>query len=285
MARQAWTTQNKARTTSASAGSLTFLGAFIALSLLSGCARTTNEAGPQGASEQVNDPAEAANRTIFAGNQWFDRNAHRPVARVYHEHVPSGVRRSLSNFGRNLREPGVLINDTLQGNFSRAWNTAQRFAVNTTAGAAGLFDVASDWSLPAHEADFGQTFGVWGIGPGPSVHLPLLGPSNLRDTVGTVVGFAANPLSSVPGNVVQTAQTIASGVGIVGRRAELLSTTDQLERNSLDYYAALRSISAQRRAALVAEGRAGSRPGIVEVLIPGTPTAQPRANTSPPRNY
>lgn len=243
--------------------------------LLGACARAPSDPDTRAAYEQANDPAEPTNRVIFAGNQWLDRNALRPVAQAYQEHVPGGVRRSVSNFGRNLREPGVLINDALQGNVSRVWNTAQRFAVNTTVGGAGLFDVASNWNLPAHEADFGQTFGVWGIGPGPSVHLPLMGPSNLRDTVGTVVGVMANPLSSVPGNTVQTAQTIASGVGLVGRRADALPATDELERSSLDYYATLRSVSAQRRAALVAEGRAGRPRGRVEILpaaLPVTPS-------------
>src|ERR1700724_2221265 len=65
-----------------------------------------------------------------------------------------------------------------------AWNTTQRFAINSTIGGAGLFDVASDWDRPHHDADFGQTFGVWGIGTGPSVQLPLFGPSNVRDAVG-----------------------------------------------------------------------------------------------------
>ena len=73
----------------------------------------------------------------------------------------------MRNFGQNLGAPFVLVNDVLQGNRGRAWTTTQRFVVNTTVGAAGLFDIASDWELPAHKADFGQTLGVWGVESGP----------------------------------------------------------------------------------------------------------------------
>jgi phospholipid-binding lipoprotein MlaA len=207
--------------------------------------------------KQNSDPAEPTNRAIFAGNQFVDRNALQPVARGYEGYVPGGVRRSVHNFISNLGQPAVALNDVLQGNFSRAWNTTQRFAINTTAGGAGLFDVATAWNRPAHSADFGQTLGVWGIGPDPSVQLPLLGPSNVRDSLGTVVGFVTNPTNYVPGGAAAAVGTASLGLGVVDKRADLLSATDSLEHNSLDYYAASRSAVMQQRAALVAEGKAG----------------------------
>jgi len=246
-------------------------GAALASAIvLAACAQIPADPEDRLVHDEANDPAEPANRAIFAGNQWVDRNALQPVARAYGEHVPERLRTSLRNFAGNLSAPGTLVNDVLQANFTRAWITAQRFAVNSTLGAAGFFDVATDWDLPAHEADFGQTFGVWGIGPGPSVQLPLLGPSNLRDATGRVVEFVANPLGFIPSSAVQTIQLTGTGVGIVDQRAGMLGMTDDLERNSLDYYATLRSIHAQHRAAVVAEGKAG-KPGAVVEIGPVTP--------------
>jgi phospholipid-binding lipoprotein MlaA len=244
------------------------------------CASVPTDPEARAAYEQANDPAEPTNRTIFAANQFVDRNALRPVARAYDDYVPGGVRKGLHNFVANLKEPGIAVNDVLQANFSRAWNTTQRFVINSTVGGAGLFDVASDWDRPRHDADFGQTFGVWGIGPGPSVQLPLLGPSNVRDAVGKAVSFVADPLGFIPGGTMSTIDVAGTGVGAVDGRADLLSVTDKLEQTSVDYYATLRSIEAQRRAALVEEGKAGGEPARVDigplapvpdVTLPATP--------------
>jgi phospholipid-binding lipoprotein MlaA len=141
----------------------------FSLLVLAACAQVPTEPEALAAYNEENDPAEPINRTVFAANQWVDRNALRPVAEVYQEYVPDGVRKRVRNFSANLKEPTVLVNDLLQANVTRAWNTTQRFAVNTTVGGAGLFDVATDWDLPHHNADLGQTFGVWEMGPGPSV--------------------------------------------------------------------------------------------------------------------
>jgi phospholipid-binding lipoprotein MlaA len=185
------------------------------------------------------------------------------------------VRKSLHNFVANLGQPSIAVNDALQGNFSRSWNTIQRFAINTTVGGVGLFDVATDWNRPGHSADFGQTFGVWGIGPGPSVQLPIFGPSNVRDSFGKLADLVTNPANLASGGAAAALGAASGGAGFIDGRAELLSTTDPLERNSLDYYAALRSIMAQRRTALVAEGKAGDvsvqKDGTSAALVPDRP--------------
>jgi phospholipid-binding lipoprotein MlaA len=223
------------------------------------CARVPADPEARAEYELNNDPGEPTNRTIFAGNQFVDRHALQPVARGYDDYVPDRVQKSIHNFVGNLGQPAIAVNDVLQGNFSRAWYTTQRFAINTAIGDAGLFDVATDWNRPAHKADFGQTLGVWGIGPGPAVQLPLFGPSDVRDSVGQVVGLVTDPANFVPGGAAVTAVKATSGTaGFVDTRANLLGATDTLERNSLDYYAALRSAAAQRRAALVAEGKIGA---------------------------
>jgi phospholipid-binding lipoprotein MlaA len=222
---------------------------------VAGCGFTEQQ--PTSATGEVYDPGEPVNRSIFAGNQFLDRNVVSPVARGYRDYVPQSVRNSASSFARNLREPVVLVNDLLQGNVTRAWNTTQRFAVNTTVGVGGLFEVAEGWNLPHHDADFGQTFGVWGVGAVPSVQLPLLGPSSARDAAGTVLSFVAGPLSFVPGSAMSAISMTGTGVRVVDGRANLLETTDSLEASSLDYYATLRSVQAQRRAKLVEEGVQG----------------------------
>ena len=220
------------------------------------CASAPTQPDAHAEHERINDPAEPINRAIFAGNKLVDDNALQPIARAYEEHMPGGVRKSIHNFVGNLGQPAVALNDVLQGNFSRSWSTIQRFAINTTVGGAGLFDVATDWNRPGHAADFGQTLGVWGVGPGPSVQLPLLGPSTVRDSVGQVVGFATNPARLI-GGAAATLGTAAAAAGAIDGRARALNATDALERNSLDYYAASRDAAAQRRAALVAEGKVG----------------------------
>jgi phospholipid-binding lipoprotein MlaA len=237
------------------------------------CAHVPADPEARAEYELNNDPAEPTNRTIFAGNQFLDRHVLKPVARGYEDYIPGRARASLHNFVSNLGQPAVAVNDLLQGNVSRAWNTTQRFAINTTVGGAGLFDVASDWDRPAHKADFGQTLGVWGVGPGPVVQLPLFGASNLRDSVGKVADLVTDPANFVPGGAAVAAVRTSSGtVGFVDTRANLLGTTDALESTSLDYYATLRSVTAQRRAALVSDGRIGA---VSDHRVDETPPAKP----------
>lgn len=232
---------------------------FGAISLigLSACAHPPSDPDALAAYESANDPAEPTNRTIFAGNMYVDRHVLKPVAVAYTNNVPERVRKSIRNFTSNLEEPGVAVNDVLQGNLDRAWNTTERFAINTIVGGAGLFDVASDWDHLHQSADFGQTFGVWGVGPGPCVQIPILGPSNARDVVGKVAGIATNPFSFLSGGAASAVETASGGLGALDGRARSIPTTDEVERTSVDYYAALRSIASQKRAAMVEDGKAG----------------------------
>jgi phospholipid-binding lipoprotein MlaA len=254
-------------------------GSGLALALtmaLAACAHRPTDPEALAEYERNNDPAEPTNRVIFAGNKFVDDHALQPVARGYQDHLPNRVRKSIHNFVGNLGQPSIAVNDALQGNFSRCWTTIQRFAINTTVGGVGLFDVATDWDRPGHQADFGQTLGVWGVGPGPSVQLPLFGPSNVRDSFGKVADLLTNPANLASGGAIAAISAASGGAGFIDRRAEALSMTDPLEKDSLDYYVALRSITAQRRAALVAEGKAGEvgvhKDGVASALAP-VPTA------------
>lgn len=197
---------------------------------------------------------EPINRKVFAFNKVVDAGVLRPVARGY-SHLPRPVRGGVRNFAQNLREPLVFANDLLQGNGLRSLNTAGRFVINSTVGVAGIFDVAGHWGMPRHDADLGQTFGVWGIGPGHTVELPVFGSSNVRDAVGRILTLSFNRLGD-NSDTVSTLNTTATVAGIVDGRARALPLTDRLAQ-SPDYYAALRDNAAARRAALVEDGRRG----------------------------
>jgi phospholipid-binding lipoprotein MlaA len=233
------------------------LAGALALLALAGCGQAPLRAGCDPLATQVHDPAESVNRGVFAFNRVLDDYALKPVARGYRQ-LPDAVQTGVHNFASNLGEPKVFVNDVLQGNVGRSANTFTRFALNTTFGGLGLFDVARHLGMPHHQADFGQTFGVWGVGNGPTVELPLFGSANSRDAVGRVLGFVIDPLGGINSDSVDTMKTVGTVGGTVDGRAGALPLTDRLEHDA-DYYRALRNAAAQRRAALVAEGKDGAR--------------------------
>jgi phospholipid-binding lipoprotein MlaA len=172
----------------------------------------------------------------------------------------------------------VAVNDLLQGNVNHAWQAVERLAVNTTVGVAGVVDIAAKWGLPPHKADFGQTLAVWGVGEGPFVELPLLGPSNPRDAVGTAVDLALNPLTFVGGAPATYAGVAAGSANVVDTRVQHLDDLDALERNSLDYYATLRSVYRQHREAEI--NKAKEPEGRVDISFPdASPGAAPPADS------
>ena len=201
--------------------------------------------------EQISDPLEGFNRAVFFVNDGLDSILIRPIAYAYGNLVPPFVKRLVSNFFGNLNEPVVFANDLLQLEFEDAGTVAARFLVNSTVGLAGLFDVASEIGLPPHEADFGQTLHAYGVGPGPYLVLPLLGPSNLRDSAGLAVDTLLNPFTWLLER--EENLIIAAGQGLV-RREELLAALDALRESSVDYYAALRSLYYQDRAVTLGRG-------------------------------
>ncbi|MFO1056211.1 MAG: VacJ family lipoprotein [Dongiaceae bacterium] len=240
-----------------------------ALALLLGlgaCASAPTEPGAKAAYDETNDPLEATNRAIFGANQFLDRNALKPVAEAYKENVPEEVQAGVHNALTNLNEPVTGINQVLQGNFDFAWDTTQRFVVNSTIGGLGIFDVATDWDLPHRDADFGQTLGVWGVDDGPYLMLPLLGPSNPRDAVGFVVDILLDPLTWVGTPAVTALNYARFGGTVIDQRAAHLADLDEVQKNSLDFYAALRSLYRQHRTDLVDQGR--RTPGGNNDLIP-----------------
>jgi len=224
------------------------VGAIVLLGFMSACATPPTDPEELAEYNEANDPIEPVNREIFDFNNWVDKNALKPVAIAYRDAVPEGVRDTSQNFINNVSSPIIFVNDILQGESGRAAETLMRFVVNTTAGMGGFFDAAGEMGLERHEEDFGQTLAVWGAPEGPYLMLPILGPSNVRDTVGMLVHMAAlNEL-----NIANLAELdyygyASSIVGGLNQRVAVLGTLDEIERTSIDYYAAIRSLYRQTR--------------------------------------
>jgi len=226
---------------------LALLGPALAVAM-SACASVPPESDRTAfaAYQEANDPIEPFNRAIFEFNLVVDRNIIKPIAEAYGE-LPAGLRKSVRNFLDNLRAPLVFANSVLQGEPKRAADTLARFMGNTIFGGLGLFDVMDE--VPKHDEDFGQTLAVWGLGEGPYLMLPILGPSNLRDLTGRGVDWFADPVSRAAGNAnIDWATYARTGTSGVDERHNLLKPIDDLERNSLDFYAALRNFYRQKRA-------------------------------------
>ena len=231
------------------------LGATVlAAALLAACGPPAAP-GDAGAAYRTDyDPIERVNRKVFWFNDTVDTHVLVPVATAWDRVTPDRVQTSVANFFTNLRFPIVLLNDLLQGKVRDGASDFARFAFNTVYGVGGFFDPASGWGLPQHSEDFGQTLGWWGVGPGPYLVLPLLGPSNPRDTVGLIVDGAASVTSYFVGQYILIGARV---VDTVNTRALVLEQVRQAKQASVDYYTFLRNAYFQRRAALVSD-RVGS---------------------------
>jgi phospholipid-binding lipoprotein MlaA len=199
---------------------------------------------PPGPDGYVNpDPYERQNRLIFAFNDGLDRVITEPLGRLWRFLTPRILRTGLDNAFLNLRYPVRAVSCVGQGRFTDAGSETLRFAVNSTLGVAGLWDASTKlFGIPFYDEDTGQMFAVWGIGSGPYWMIPILGPSNPRDTVGYILdGF----LNLTP--------SYAAPVAWVNGRAIAVPTIDRAREASLDYYLFVRDAYLQRRAAQVAE--------------------------------
>jgi phospholipid-binding lipoprotein MlaA len=226
--------------------------AAAAVIALAGCATPPPDDDPEAKEEfeQLNDPLEPMNRAIFSFNEGVDQVVLRPVAQGYRYVVPPFGRDRVADFIDNLKSPLYLANDLLQGNVTLAGTTIGRFALNTTFGVLGIMDVADPLGLPGHHSDAGQTLGVWGLGEGFYLVLPLLGPSNPRDALGYGIEWFADPVDLyLEHEHLKWASWTRTGVSAVSMREAYLDILDDVKRTSLDYYSAMRSLYRQRRAA------------------------------------
>jgi phospholipid-binding lipoprotein MlaA len=226
--------------------------AFLSLpSLLAACAEVPKSPEAQAEALEANDPLEAMNRVTFDVNDFLDRLLIKPLTELYRFVLPDAVRERIANVLFNMDEPVIFANNLLQGEISHAGITAGRFVVNTTVGAAGIFEVADSLNLPKQRGDFGQTLSVWGVGSGPYLVLPLFGPSNFRDAFGLGVDMVASPwqwIAARGGRAVKN-EVVYSSFGADGltQREETLDDYDALKTGALDFYAEMRSVYRQYR--------------------------------------
>lgn len=217
--------------------------------LLGGCA-----SGPRA---HPDDPLEPFNRSMYQFNEALDRGVLKPVATAYRDVTPALVRTGVGNFFGNLQDAWSFVNNALQFKGQAAAESLMRFSVNTFFGLAGLLDIASEMGIERYPEDFGQTLGHWGVGAGPYIVLPVLGPSTLRDTVALPVdvrGDAVTHVERVP--VRNTLWTLRA----VDQRASLLKVGDVLEAAALDKYSFLRDAFLQRRRNDVFDGNPPQEP-------------------------
>jgi phospholipid-binding lipoprotein MlaA len=217
----------------------------------------TDVAGLPDEPQEVRDPLERMNRAVFERNQRFNHAVVYPVARAYRDNVPEGVRDSVESFASNLAEPMVFANDVLQLRLGAAATTAGRFALNSTLGVAGLFDVATRRDLPKQSGDLGQTLYVWGVRNSPYLMVPVIGPTNVRDLIGTTVEFAASlPAGGLlPTQIAATVNnlTVAGSMASPFTKLGQADQMQELEEGSIDFYAMLRSVVYQKRQAELQE--------------------------------
>jgi phospholipid-binding lipoprotein MlaA len=222
---------------------------------LSGCASSEEPSAQADVALAANDPLEPMNRKIFDMNEGFDKIILLPVAQAYVDVVPEPARDSVHNFLKNLDLPITFANDLLQGEMERAGQTLGRFTVNTTVGVGGLFDIASDWGIPAHQEDFGLTLGKWGVGEGPYLVVPFFGPDPPRDVAGQVVDIFLDPTTYVHINYQiywSAAREVSKAIDLRSRRIDQI---ESIERSSVDYYASLRSLYRQHRNYEIRDGK------------------------------
>ncbi len=225
---------------------------------VAGCARSVDPSTGMKATE-INDPIEPLNRGVFAFNDFVDRMLIEPVAVIYNTIFPGFARDGIRNFLHNLESPLIVANNLLQGDIKGAGTATARFVINTTMGIGGLVDAAAGQGLPYEKEDFGQTLAVWGFGDGFYIVLPIIGPSSLRDAAGLAVTSYADPVRIVADNKdedwIYYTKVAVDGLDT---RARLVDAVRDLRKNSLDYYAAVRSAYIQKRRALVRDEDAGA---------------------------
>jgi len=200
------------------------------------------------------DPHENINRKAYDFTDKVDRVLFEPVVEAYIDYVPDAAQRSIGNFYDNLGYPNVVLNAFLQGKVKQGFLDSLRFAVNSTIGMMGLFDMATHMGLEKNDEDFGQTLAVWGFDSGSYLFIPILGPSSERDVIGVPVTVVTNMLfyaGYVVGAPVFVPLTV---LGAIDKRARLTGPMRIRDQAALDPYLFVREASLQQREFLIYDG-------------------------------
>jgi phospholipid-binding lipoprotein MlaA len=243
-------------------------------------------------SHNPKDPFESFNRGAYKFNDALDKAVLKPVAKGYNTVMPAPARTGLSNFFSNLNDVTVAANDLLQFKVKQAASDTGRIFVNTTVGVLGLIDVATPIGLEKHNEDFGQTLGYWGVGSGPYLMLPFLGPSSVRDSVGLYADTMTSQTSRIKHVAVRNEVYLTN---FVVKRASLLDEEKVIDEAAIDRYSFIRDAYLQHRQNLVYDGNPprekyddeddDSKPDVKSDKSPsvgGTEVTQPPANVVAP---
>ncbi|MBU3551303.1 VacJ family lipoprotein [Polynucleobacter sp. MWH-Berg-3C6] len=222
-------------------------------SVLVGCASI-----PAGVEPSPQDPWERFNRSVFEFNEGLDAYLLKPVVAGYRFVLPEFVREGIYNFFSNYNDIYTALQNMLQGKPDFAFNDLMRVVVNTTFGLGGLIDMATPGGLEKHKEDWGQTFGVWGVPAGPYVVLPFFGPSNVRDTFGTVADLESDYLFSYVKDI--GLRNSITGLRVVNARNTYYEAGDLLDGAAIDKYSFMRDAYIQRRQYQINEGRDDEEP-------------------------
>lgn len=210
-----------------------------------------------GCASNPRDPLEPVNRKVYAFNDAVDRAVVKPVATVYRDTMPQPVRTGVTHFFSNIGDAWSAINAFLQLKAEAGMRNTMRFGMNTLFGLGGLLDIASEAGIESHQEDFGQTLAHWGVGSGPYLVLPLLGPSTLRDTSALPLDMKASGYFFQ--NDPQTALGL-SGLRLIDARARALAVSNMLGDAALDPYLFVRDAYLQRRRNQVYDGNPPEEP-------------------------
>lgn len=250
----------------------------LAVSGLGGCA-TTSPAGTPVATASpaasTADPWENWNRKVYAFNDAIDVAVLKPVAETYRKVLPELVRTGIGNVFGNISDVWSAVNNLLQGKVQYSLEMGMRVATNTLFGLGGLLDPASEMGLKRRYEDFGQTLGHWGVGAGPYVVLPLLGPSTLRDTSALLLDRQASAASLTTNS---NASLSITTLEVVQLRAGLLATTQMIDDVALDKYTFVREAYLARRLDAVLDGAAAPA---ADTSDPGDSAPAPSSPTPP----
>ncbi|MCR4303768.1 MAG: VacJ family lipoprotein [Gallionella sp.] len=218
---------------------INLLALLVSSLLVTGCAGARNP----------DDPLEPLNRGIYRFNDTVDKAVIKPVAKGYNAAMPYVGKTMVSNFFSNLNDVVVTVNDLLQLKFSQAASDGARVLFNSTFGVFGLFNVAH--RLEKHHEDFGQTMGYWGIGNGPYLVLPLLGPSSFRDGAGLYLDTIPDPMYRIEHIPTRNQVYLSKGVN---QRAKLLDQEKILDEAKVDGYEFMRDTYLLYRRSQVYDG-------------------------------
>ena len=216
----------------------------VAALVLGGCASFRNAA--------PGDPLEPINRGIFSFNSIFDHYLFKPIAKGYDAAVPNPVKKGVSNVFQNASDAQSIVSDALQLKGAKMGDDLGRVMINTTFGLGGIFDLATPMGIERGNEDLGQTLGYWGIGAGPYVVIPFLGPSSARDLVGRYGDGKIDPVALVSSVPVRNS---LMGARVVDTRVSLFPAEALMNQAALDRYTFMRSAYLQRRQSLVLDGK------------------------------